>query len=76
MLGDDRSDAEAFRVARGARDAGRLAVALAIGVRRADGATPPEVARAADAMLPGPAATGAVLRALARRLDIEDRSAR
>ncbi len=76
VLGDDLSDAEAFRVARGARDAGRLAAALAIGVRRVEGATPPEVTRAADAMLPGPAAAGAVLRALARRLDIEDRPAR
>jgi trehalose 6-phosphate phosphatase len=72
VLGDDRSDAEAFRVATDARRAGRLAAAVAIGIRR-DPVTPPEVLRAADVMLPGPAETGAVLRALARRLEAEER---
>jgi trehalose 6-phosphate phosphatase len=70
VLGDDRSDAEAFHVVRAARAAGRLAAAAVIGVRR-DGETASEVLRAADAMLPGPAATGAVLRALAHRLELE-----
>ncbi len=70
VLGDDRSDAEAFEAVRSARTAGRLAAAITIGVRRAT-ATPPEVLRLADVMLPGPAATGAVLRALARRLELE-----
>jgi trehalose 6-phosphate phosphatase len=71
VLGDDRADAEAFRVATAARASGRLAAAVAIGVRRA-AETPPEVARAADVMLPGPHATGVVLRALARRLEAEE----
>ncbi len=70
VLGDDRSDAEAFGVVRAARAAGRLAAAITIGVRRA-AATPPEVLRSADVMLPGPGATGAVLRALAHRLEAE-----
>jgi len=70
VLGDDRTDAEAFRVVAAARAAGRLAAAVAIGVRRgADTAV--EVARGADVLLPGPAAVGEVLRALARRLEEE-----
>lgn len=70
VLGDDRTDAEAFRVVAAARAAGRLAAAVAIGVRRG-AATPIEVERGADALLPGPAAVGDVLRALARRLEAE-----
>ncbi len=70
ILGDDRSDAEAFAVVRSARATGRLAAAISIGVRRA-AATPPEVLGSADVMLPGPGATGAVLRALAHRLETE-----
>lgn len=74
VLGDDRTDAEAFRVIAAARAAGRLAAAVAIGVRRgAD--TPVEVTRGADVLLPGPAAVGEVLRALARRLDAETHGA-
>ena len=38
ILGDDRSDAEAFRVVRAARAAGRLAAAVTIGVHRPSGA--------------------------------------
>lgn len=73
VLGDDRSDAEAFSVVRAARRAGRVAAALTIGVRRgAD--TPIEVARAADVLVPGPEATGSVLRALAHRLEAEARA--
>lgn len=71
VLGDDRSDAEAFRVVAAARACGRLAQGLTIGVRR-NAETPPEVLRAADVMLPDPAATGPVLRALARRLEDEE----
>jgi trehalose 6-phosphate phosphatase len=71
VLGDDRSDAEAFHAVAAARAAGRLAQGLTIGVRRA-GATPPEVMRTADVLLPDPAATGPVLRALARRLEEEE----
>jgi hypothetical protein len=70
ILGDDRSDAEAFRVVAMARSAGRLAQGLTIGVHRAAD-TPPDVVHAADVMLPDPAATGPVLRALARRLEEE-----
>lgn len=73
VLGDDRSDAAAFRVVTAARAAGRLASGLAVGVRRAE--THPEVITAADVMLPGPGATGLVLRALARRLEAEERAA-
>jgi trehalose 6-phosphate phosphatase len=72
VLGDDRSDAAAFRVVTAARAAGRLAGALAVGVRRFE--TAPDVEAAADVMLPGPEATGAVLRALARRLEDEERA--
>jgi trehalose 6-phosphate phosphatase len=74
VLGDDRTDAEAFRAVAAARASGRLAAAVAIGVRRG-AATPAEVTRAADVLLPGPEATGAVLRALAHRLDAETRGA-
>ena len=73
VLGDDRSDAAAFRVVTAARAAGRLAAALAVGVRRAG--THPEVVAAADVLLPGPETTGRLLRALARRLEAEERSA-
>ncbi len=70
VLGDDRTDAEAFRFVAAARAAGRLAAAVAIGVRRgAD--TPREVVDGADVLLPDPGAVGEVLRALARRLEAE-----
>jgi trehalose 6-phosphate phosphatase len=71
VMGDDRSDAEAFRVVAAARTAGRVAAGLAIGIDRGP-ATPHEVRRDADAMLPGPEAAGFVLRALARRLEAEE----
>ncbi len=74
VLGDDRSDAAAFRVVAGERAAGRLTAGLSVGVRRDE--THAEVIAAADVLLPGPEATGLVLRALARRLETEDRSAR
>jgi len=74
VLGDDRSDAEAFRAVAAARASGRLAQGLTIGVRRA-AETPSEVLRTADVMLPDPAATGPVLRALARRLEEEEEPA-
>lgn len=72
VLGDDRSDAEAFRVVRAARAAGRLAAAVAIGVRRG-AETPPDVAHLADVLVPDPAAAGVTLRALAHRLEAEVR---
>ena len=50
---------------------GPAAQGLTIGVRRA-AETPSEVLRTADVMLPDPAATGPVLRALARRLEEEE----
>ncbi len=74
VLGDDRTDAEAFRVVAAARAAGRLAAAVAIGVRRGSD-TPIEVATGADVLLRGPAEVGEVLRGLARRLDAEIRGA-
>ncbi len=63
-LGDDRSDAEAFRVLASERAAGRLA-ALNVGVhdRRA---TPPELLEAADVMLASPRDAGRLLAELAR----------
>jgi trehalose 6-phosphate phosphatase len=73
ILGDDRTDAEAFGVVASARAAGRLAAAVSIGVRRGSD-TPPEVARGADVLLPGPTAVGEVLRALAHRLEAEARA--
>lgn len=72
VLGDDRSDAAAFRVVAAARASGRLAAAVAVGVRR-DAPMPPEVARAADYLVPGPQAVGIALRALAARLGAEVR---
>ena len=56
---------------RAARAAGRLAAAVTIGVHRPSGAQG-DVVRSADVMLPGPAATGQVLRALARLLEAEE----
>ena len=74
VIGDDRSDAEAFTVVTAARDAGRLAACLLLGVRRGQ-ETPTELVAAADMMLPAPAASAIVLRALARALEAEERTA-
>ena len=72
ILGDDRSDAEAFAVVRAARDAGRLnGLALAVlGARE----TPPEVHATADATLPEPAVAARVLALVARLLEREGSS--
>lgn len=72
VIGDDRSDAEAFMHVAGERRAGRLAASLLLGVRGAR-ETPVELVAAADVILPEPAASAIVLRALARALEAEDR---
>jgi len=63
LLGDDRSDAEAFRVLARER-AQRGLTGLAIAVHGAT-ETPPEVVEAADMLLPAPLDAAAVLSALA-----------
>jgi trehalose-phosphatase len=72
VIGDDRTDAEAFRRVTGERRAGRLAASLLLGVRGAR-ETPPELLAAADVILPEPTASAIVLRALARTLEAEER---
>ncbi len=64
VLGDDRSDAEAFRVLRGEREAGRVR-GLAIAVR-AHAEVQPDVAEAADVVLASPGESAAFLTGLAR----------
>jgi len=71
VIGDDRSDADAFAVVARERDAGRLAASLLLGVHGAV-ETPPELLSAANVILPEPAASAVVLRALARALEAED----
>ena len=75
VIGDDRSDTEAFAVVTRERDAGRLAASLLLGVHGA-GETPPELLAAANVILPEPAASAVVLRALARAVEAEDRAGR
>jgi len=75
VIGDDRSDTEAFAVVTRERDAGRLAASLLLGVHGAR-ETPPELFAAANVILPEPAASAVVLRALARALEAEDHAAR
>jgi trehalose 6-phosphate phosphatase len=72
VLGDDRSDAEAFEVVRAAREKGELR-GLAVAVHGAV-ETPPEVVDAADVVLATPRDAARVLSALGR--EIERRSAR
>lgn len=69
VMGDDRTDAEAFEAVRAARDAGRLD-GLAIAVL-SHLETPPEVHETADAALPDPAAAARVLTLVARLLEQE-----
>jgi hypothetical protein len=57
------------------RAAGRLSAGLLLGVRGAR-ETPAEVRAAADIILPDPAASAVVLRALARALEAEDGAGR
>jgi trehalose 6-phosphate phosphatase len=68
VLGDDRSDVEAFATIAAARAAGRLDGALAIGVQSRLEA-PAELLAAADHVLPDPASTAVVLRSLAAELE-------
>jgi trehalose 6-phosphate phosphatase len=75
VIGDDRSDAEAFAVVAHELATGRLAASLLLGVHGA-GETPPELLAAANVILPEPAASAVVLRALARALEAEDRAGR
>jgi trehalose 6-phosphate phosphatase len=64
VLGDDRSDAEAFEALRHARDTGTTrGLALAV---QAHAEAPPEVARAADVLLASPAEAARFLGGLAR----------
>ncbi|HEU5203610.1 MAG TPA: trehalose-phosphatase [Candidatus Limnocylindrales bacterium] len=69
VMGDDRTDAEAFEAVRAARRAGRLE-GLAIAVL-SHLETPPEVHETADAALPDPAAAARVLTLVARLLEQE-----
>jgi trehalose 6-phosphate phosphatase len=69
VLGDDRSDAEAFEALRRARAAGEVE-GLVVGVHGAS-ETPPEVVAASDVILPGPAEAAALLSALAGLLERE-----
>jgi trehalose 6-phosphate phosphatase len=66
-LGDDRSDAEAFRAIGAARAAGRLRDGLTVGVHGA-AETPPEVIDAADVILAGPRDAARVLALLSREV--------
>lgn len=70
VLGDDRSDAEAFRVVSTARADGRLAASLAIAVHGSV-ETPLEVVETADLVLPSPRDAARSLSALAAALDRE-----
>jgi trehalose 6-phosphate phosphatase len=65
-LGDDRSDAQAFRALRAARDAGRVR-GLALAVQARD-EVPAEVAAAADHVLASPFEAARFLAGLARRI--------
>ena len=69
VMGDDRTDAEAFAVVRAAREAGRLdGLALAVLSARE---TPVEVHDTADGVLPDPVAAARVLGLVARLLEDE-----
>ena len=68
MLGDDRTDAAAFRVLRAARDAGEIeGMAIAVG---ADPVTLEETAAHADITLGSPADAARFLALLARALGV------
>ena len=70
MLGDDRSDAEAFAVIREARERGRITAGLALGVHGA-AETPTEIVAAADIVLADPTEAARALGELARLLERE-----
>jgi len=67
VLGDDRSDAEAFRVIGVARASGRLGDGLAVGVHGA-AETPSELVESADVILAGPRDAARVLALLSREV--------
>jgi trehalose 6-phosphate phosphatase len=67
MLGDDRSDAEAFRAIAEARRAGRLRAGLSIGVHGA-AETPAQIVERADVILAGPRDAARALSLLAMEL--------
>ncbi len=69
VLGDDRSDAEAFETVRRARDEGAIE-GLTLGVHGAQ-ETPVEVLAAADVLLPSPVDAARVLSAVAALLERE-----
>ncbi len=69
VLGDDRTDAEAFRVVGAGRAAGRIA-ALALAVLGAR-ETPPEILETADALLATPHEAARVLSLMARLVERE-----
>lgn len=71
VLGDDRSDAEAFEVVRRARERGELS-GLAVAVH-ASAETPHEVAAAADVELPGTRDAARLLSVVAGALESETR---
>jgi trehalose 6-phosphate phosphatase len=62
-VGDDRTDADAWRALRALRDGGGLAHAVALAVASAE--VPADVRAAADAEVDGPAGALAALRLLA-----------
>lgn len=70
VLGDDRSDAEAFAAVAVARAEGRLAASLTLAVH-GSAETPAEVAATADLMVAGPRQAARALAALARALGSE-----
>lgn len=72
VLGDDRSDAEAFGAVATALTAGRLRAGLSIAVHGAS-ETPAEVAGSADLMVAAPADAARVLALVARILEREGR---
>ncbi len=74
MMGDDRTDAEAFATVRARRAAGALD-ALLVGIQGA-AETPPEVRERADVMLSGPPAAARLLSAIANALEAEARRRR
>jgi hypothetical protein len=74
-LGDDVSDADAFRTVHEAVGDGRLDAGLAIGIRGGV-ETPPAVLEAADVVLPTPHSAARLLSAVARELERQLRPTR
>lgn len=70
ILGDDRTDADAFRAVRAAREDGRLRGGLIVGVSGGE-ETPREVAEAADVIVADSRGVARVLDAIADRVERE-----